>query len=236
MVIMSFCVSHYKQWVILLVTAIVSLPLYAAIIVQYDAGEGSGEAFQTNAPSILAPEQVEATLLTTSPDQFLEYADATFFGGGAAPTADNAFTTTNWNSPGDDRYFEFSVTVSNGFALDLQSLELHERNFSTSPTNWFVTYNVDNYTGDLFRSNIVGTTGGFASNRVVLTGSENDALTGTITFRINAQGDSGLNPAARVMIDNIQLNGEVVAIPEPSSLILLGLSLAGLAAYRRSRR
>ncbi|MDR3555765.1 MAG: PEP-CTERM sorting domain-containing protein, partial [Syntrophobacteraceae bacterium] len=39
--------------------------------------------------------------------------------------------------------------------------------------------------------------------------------------------------AGSITMDNVAINGSVPTVPEPSTLLLLGSSLAGMAAYRR---
>ena len=53
----------------------------------------------------------------------------------------------------------------------------------------------------------------------------------TGTFQINFSGATALNSSAH--LDNVAITGNLVAVPEPSSLALLGLGAISLITRRR---
>jgi len=203
--------------------------LFADIIVLYDAGEPGASEQTAVATTVIA--QVEASLFDTSPaQQPLQIEGGTVQG--SPPSPGNLFNNDLWNVSDDSRFYEFTVTVSNGFGLDVQSLEFWERSGVNRATNIFVRYSVDNFENDLLR---IEPPDGFAWENVnvdLASSGVNSGLTGSVTFRIHAQGTP--EAETRFQVDHVQLNGQV--IPEPASVALLLLSFGALALLRHRFR
>jgi hypothetical protein len=143
-------------------------------------------------------------------------------------------TTANAVDNGD--YYSFTVTASPGFHLDLNggTLTLQDRTTTANTFNYSVYSSVDSFTSSLGSFSLT-TANAWTGRTVNLSGAAFDDLS-TVTFRL-VLGDNNNAASRHLYLDNIQLNGFVVAIPEPStcSVILLG-GLALLGARSRFRQ
>lgn len=122
--------------------------------------------------------------------------------------------------------YDFTLTAASGtiniteFTVDLW------RNGAGAPDTFFIEANVDGGGFVQFGSNSVESNSGDETFRTqTFTG---DITGSSIVLRINATGNTG-----NVHFNDIQVTGDLIAVPEPSSAALLGLG--GLALILRRR-
>ncbi len=142
-------------------------------------------------------------------------------------------------------YLEFSVTPSPEYALDLESFSFvygaaHANNDGN--TNLHVYFHVQssvtgwgNNLAFLQRKN--GALDDDYSEATIVLGDEFSGLTEQVTFRIYlTRSDSFTNWVYQARVDDIQLAGEVAAVPEPAMVGLLAMAvvLGGLGRWRRA--
>ncbi|MGH9331233.1 MAG: PEP-CTERM sorting domain-containing protein, partial [Vicinamibacterales bacterium] len=139
-------------------------------------------------------------------------------------------------------YYGFTITPAPGFVMDLTDLDFSERASSTGPTQFDVRSSLDSFASPIFSG--ATTIDANSRRQFDLTAAFQD-LTVPVTFRIFAfqssasagtwrLGVSG-EPTAAVPA-NLQLVGDLTAVPEPTTLLLLGSGLAALATWRRRRK
>ncbi|MFN7530046.1 MAG: PEP-CTERM sorting domain-containing protein [Gemmatimonas sp.] len=132
----------------------------------------------------------------------------------------------------------FSLTPLMGHQLNLTTLTFDAWSANHSdPRTFFVRYSTDNFATF---TELIGPTVApdsddpptMAVGTIGLTG-----LTSTIEFRMYGYNHTGTDAADRALqYDNIVVNGTVTSVPEPGSLALLGLGLAGLGLRARRRK
>jgi hypothetical protein len=139
-------------------------------------------------------------------------------------------------------YMSFTVSTTAGNKLDLTSLtytSIHNATNAGAPDtnatmNFFVRSSIDSYAatvGSVFSETWDSTT----PNRTIdLSGAAFQNLTSPVTFRLYVYESVELDTNQGARWDDVVLNGNVNAIPEPSAIALLGLG--GLALLRRRRK
>ncbi len=193
-------------------------------------------------------------------------------GAGRSSTGEDLFVRTNtgFNGPvvtaGDytdadneasvlavDDYFQFTVTVDDGFQLDITSVSYDytavDVEVNKGPVAFFKSFlrsDVDSYTETLTSytfTDVAGTiaadTGSSGPNNVVATLDSNyDALTGTTIFRLYM--NDGVNAGSEKLLhrfDNIVIDGTVTPVPEPASYaVAFGLVAVLLLVLQRRKR
>jgi hypothetical protein len=127
------------------------------------------------------------------------------------------------------RYFEFTVSVSNGYFLTLQDVDFWQRSGPSRITNFVVRTSVDGFSSDVVSS---PPPGGFSWENTAATmgGATYDVLTDPVTVRLYGQGASS---SSQWQIDHIVVNGTVNLIPEASTTGLLILGLGSVFLFRR---
>lgn len=245
----SLHLQNRNRFAVLTLVAAFFLPsggaLRAAVLADYQFVQtntsGTSSTFPTNATLSNASGGNANVLLTTVRNNAAYQPNSD---GTGDLTAANAFT--------NNYYIEFTLTPSAGYSTSLTSLT-----FLIGGSAGTVAYNANFYV----RSNLVGT--GFDTNVGLLqtvavpASASGTTLQGSATidlsslsafqdvesaviFRIYAYGDN-LSPNTptqntRPRIDNLVLNGSVDAVPEPSTLALVAIGLAGFTIFRRRVR
>lgn len=208
--------------------AATTLTSQAALIADWDFSGASGSIADADIPvgtTLIASTENAVASGATSTDLLsggsLRYEN----GGGAAGELNlkNFHITT-----GDGRgLFTFTLTADAGQTIDVTDLTMSTyRNGSGAPTQlqWHVS--VDGGTEEEFGTEQVGQTGGFDTD--TFTESITGASTVQFTFRLdNATGNGNIH------FNDIQVNGAVSVVPEPSSAALLGLGGLALILHRR---
>ena len=123
--------------------------------------------------------------------------DGTYTNFGGNPSSGRAIADSGWT--GSEHYFEFTVTVSDGYTMRVDALSFDDQRSGTGPTDWRLRYSGDGYASDL-GAGITHTS--FATNRIALF---LDGLTGSVTFRIH--GDNASAAGGTWRMDNLFLYG-----------------------------
>lgn len=142
-------------------------------------------------------------------------------------------------------YITFSVTVENGYALNLSSLTFKlggTTGGSAYTTNTVLRSSVDGYAANIGGSfsqslgaNI--STPAYGDKTVDLSGVSFQSVVGTITFRLY-MWDNLTSSTTYTRVDSLVLNGGLSAVPEPAGFAAIagGAGLAWVAMMRRRRR
>lgn len=165
-----------------------------------------------------------------------------------AATGANSMNSSGWNDLGAGDYYEFGFTVAAGYKVDLDKFYVGTRSSATGPRYLGVYTSLDGYTTPIVTFD-QAPGGNFVNSVVDMSALTN--VTGTFTARIKTTstttaggGSPSANGTARVtgyfvsgVFDrNMQFTGTVSAIPEPGSIVLLGLGGLGLAMFVARRR
>ena len=145
--------------------------------------------------------------------------------------AGRAISSSGWTTGTDfTDYYAFSVTATVPGALDLGSLEFEERRSSTGVTRLQLQVDVGSGFQNVGASRIIPNNSSARDQSYDLSG-----FTGVSTAEFRIIGFSSEGGAGTWRLDDVTLSGSLSAIPEPSSLAFIGLSVIGLVC-RRSRR
>jgi hypothetical protein len=131
-------------------------------------------------------------------------------------------------------YIEISISVTNGYKLNLSSIEMNGQASSTGWSDAAFMSAIAGYTaGNELDSvtGIAGITGGLDTDSsgwgspIDLSGAAYQGLTGTTTFRIygwGASSGSGVSYIRSLSGDDLVINGAVSVVPEPAALSMIG--------------
>lgn len=155
----------------------------------------------------------------------------------APASAGNTFSSNGYND-GDEstNYFFTTLTVADGWQLDLTDFVVGLRRSNSGPTDINLRSSLDGFSSSLFQFD--GSDGGFQNEIIDLSGL--GTLTGSVEFRISGANASSANGTLRIgdysefpTFFDVQFEGDVSLIPSPATAALLGIG--GLAAARRRR-
>lgn len=162
---------------------------------------------------------------------------------------DILYVSNNRENPGStsasSTFFDFTVTPDAGWQFDFtgQSATLTTFAFKNVPNNSGGNWQLLANTGAGFIAVGATQTGAAASvdnfvssSAVSFDLSSLGVVTGAISFRLNPIATGAFNgvPSQRsIGFDNVAFNANLVAVPEPSSVAMVGLALVGCACRRR---
>ena len=171
-------------------------------------------------------------------------------GSGLTPNAGAmSINSRDWTNGSVD-YYQFGVTPASGQVLNLESLVFTDRRSATGPTNIQVRFSLDNFATSQSLASNSYTPDDTANRRelIPLAVSSLQSLSSEAIFRIygfgatNTQGTGtyrlgvDTNSANSFLPANLIVNTVTAAVPEPSSLVMIGIGLLGAACYGRLRR
>jgi len=220
--------------VLAMLASVAPVRLNADVLADYPFVSGSAGSTDTNANSTAQDFIVSSyfgVLGGISSDSKTAYAQAS----GTPSDETSSFT--------DGAYFEFTVTPQSGYALDLSSLTF-DTIFNGSDTwaavqgSFVVRSSIDGFSTNISSTFVENyqTGASFTSRSVDLTGFEFQNITGSVDFRIYLY-DNSTATGRYLRVGNVELNGTVNAIPEPShaAFVLAIAAVAGLSLRRRIR-
>ncbi|WP_169980745.1 PEP-CTERM sorting domain-containing protein [Tautonia rosea] len=167
-------------------------------------------------------------------------------GAGLTPNpGNNSFNSAGWTGEDTD-YIEFGFSVDAGLFASLDSLFLGSRSSNTGPGTIGVFTSLDGFSSSIFEIQQSGTN--FTNSIIDL--SSLGPITGDFSLRLIQIGTTAANGGTTLAggsfrigdyfdgstFTTLQITGEIRAIPEPSSVVLMGLGIAGLASMARLRQ
>ena len=136
-------------------------------------------------------------------------------------------TQANAISGGD--YFAFTITPDANYQMELVRLTFEFDVTGPFTSNFALRSSEDSFAGNLG----TGQTTGQSNADIPLAFDEVDAA---ITFRVYIWDNSSSSAAdRRTLLDDVTLEGSIVLIPEPGSLVLLGVGSLLMMSRRRSQ-
>jgi hypothetical protein len=172
-------------------------------------------------------------------------------GPGIAPIAGmNSINSDGWSTGFAidlNDYYEWTITPSAGFELDVTDLEFSMRRSGTGPRLFELRNSLNGFATPFGSASIADVTDNIRLGFNVpggFNGSLN--LTSPITFRIYGYGAEGplgtfrlgiaLGEVAESLPANLVVGGDLAEAPEPTTLLLLGAGLSALGLRRRRQR
>lgn len=140
-----------------------------------------------------------------------------------------------------DHYLEFALTVSSGYALNLDSIEMNGGGSSTACSNVVLMSSIDGFTdgqelASAFPANV---TGGFDTDAsgfggpIEINSAQYSNLTGTISFRLygwNHTSGAAVTSLRDLSSDDLVVNGTVVELPSADRPMLSVLASNGVTS------
>lgn len=167
-------------------------------------------------------------------------------GAGLSPNmGNNSFNSAGWTGEETD-FIEFGFSVDTGLFTTLDSLFIGSRSSNTGPGTIGVFTSLDGFANEVFSIQQSGTS--FTNSIIDFSGL--GPIVGDFTVRLiqigttsaggGTTGEFGTFRVGDFFSDGefttLQFTGTVGVIPEPSSIVLMGLGVAGLVGVARLRR
>ncbi len=142
----------------------------------------------------------------------------------------NTYNTTRWNSTSLDAndYIRFTMTAASNRAINFSSFTYSASGTPRPPQFFEIRSSVDGFTS------AVATPTALAGGTFSLASPQLQDLQGTVEFRLYAWGAG--NAGSTFGINDFVFEGTIYAVPEPSSLALVGMSSVFYFARRRRRQ
>lgn len=147
------------------------------------------------------------------------------------------FNANNWTQPdfagafANGDYFSMTITADASSTFDVSDWAFKFERSSTGPTEWALYSSADAYNTAIDSYTALGNS------------SQADTLSGqtglsSVTFRFYGWGNTATAGSAGFEGSgfDLQFNGTVTTIPEPTTIALIGLGLGGMLAIRRRAR
>jgi hypothetical protein len=128
-------------------------------------------------------------------------------------------------------FFSFTLTPIPGYKIDFENFVYTGQASENNPViSSAFRSSRDGFVANIGTTSLTGTT-------IDLRESAFQSITSAIEFRFFAWGDALTGVSSTFSINDFTFNGEVTAVPEPTSIVFGGiLSAAGWVALRRRRK
>ena len=222
-----------KLFVVSFITVALGVYAQASIVANYDfdSANNSADSDEFSTASALTAVGFAPTINGTAGNpfpstefRFGDIANSSANPPGPAPTS----ATTD--------YYSFTLTPTGGSTLTFNTLTFDAANLSTSANNNAFSISLQTSQNN-FASNVgsalVNNTTTFQNFSFDLSGLS--ATTAPIEFRLVLR-DNSTSATLGGLLDNIVVNADVAAVPEPSTYAMIGLGAALLVGMQRFRR
>lgn len=212
----------------------------AAVIAQYDMTTLNISGTESTSPDVASSTALTAGDFTENLTGGTAQGEFGIQNTSLIPDGVNGLSARSMNGGAVNPWWEFTITPNAGTTIDLTTMTLDAGiGLTLSNSNWDydVSWSVDSY------GTTIGTFDGPSGTNttVVSTGLSIDlsslpTQSSAFTIRVSPNRVSGTNGAASQRagwVDNVTLNADVTAIPEPSTALLGGLGLMLLLRKRR---
>jgi hypothetical protein len=130
-----------------------------------------------------------------------------------------------------DQFIEISITIDEGYELNLDSIEMKGQAAATGCSNVVLISSIDGYVAgnEIASATNANTTGGFDTDSsgfgqpIDLSAGKYQNLTGTVSFRLygwDSTGGSGATYIRNLTGNDLEIFGEVVELPATGELFL----------------
>ena len=206
-----------------------------AIISQYSFdGATLNRSATTVAANVTAGDIADAPVVNGNPTVVL--VRTTGVGYATQPLLSVARANFNESSVRDDVYFTFDVAPEAGFTLDLSSLTFNvaQGGGTAMQRDYDIRTSLDGFTSSLTGVVPIPTVRPtFTPFWVAFPGPSFQGLTSPVTFQVRIFSPGVLQ---NIDFDDITLNGEIVAIPEPATVLALAVLGCSILGFRLPRR